>query len=133
MGQCGEARELNYKVTLHLVGYRTAVETRTNSSAMRTRAVQHSQLPCMHTLLFAWFVAYRNPAEIDDITAHLLCIKAALHCLLEGFSFPYLPNILDNNFSISISISGRFVLESKILCEVHATIEIKLPISKVSL
>ena len=37
-------------VTQHLVAYRTAAGTRTNSSGMRTHAGQHSRLPCMYTL-----------------------------------------------------------------------------------
>ena len=40
-------------VTQHLVTYHTAVETRTNSSGMRTYAGQHPRLLCMHTLIFA--------------------------------------------------------------------------------
>ena len=39
------------------------------------------------------YVAYRNRAETDNVTAHLRCTKANLHRLLEGFSFPNLPSI----------------------------------------
>ena len=42
--------EVSCDVTQHLVAYRTAVGTRTNSSGMRTHTGQHSQLSCMHTL-----------------------------------------------------------------------------------
>ena len=47
--------ELSCCVTPHLVVYRTAVETQSNSSGMRTgtHTGQHSWLPCMHTLIFA--------------------------------------------------------------------------------
>ena len=45
--------EVSCDVTQHLVAYRTAVETRTNSSGMRTHTGQHSRLPCMHALNFA--------------------------------------------------------------------------------
>ena len=40
----------------HLVAYQTAVETRTNSSGMRTHTGQRSRLPCVHTLIFAVLV-----------------------------------------------------------------------------
>ena len=43
--------EVSCDVTQHLVAYRTAVETRTNSSGMRTHTGRHSRLPCMHTLI----------------------------------------------------------------------------------
>ena len=46
-------------------------------------------------------VAYRNRTETDDVTANLRCTKATLKCLLEGFSFPDLRNILGINFSMS--------------------------------
>ena len=100
-------------VTQHLVAYRTAVGTRTNSSRMRTHTGQHSWLPCMHTLfLLDWlYEAYRNRTKTDDITVHLCCTKATLHRLLEGFSFPNLPSILGNNFSISTSTPGRLISE----------------------
>ena len=106
-------------ITPHLVAYRTAVETRTKSSGMRAHTGQHSGLPCLHTPLFALLVdvAYRNCAETDNVTAHLRCSKATLHRLLEGFSFPNLPNILGNNLSISTSIPGRLISESKIWWE----------------
>ena len=39
--------EVSCDVTLHLVAYRTAVDTRTTSSGMRTHTGQYSQLPCM--------------------------------------------------------------------------------------
>ena len=45
--------EVSCDVTQHLVAYRTAVGTRTNSSGMRTHTGKYSRLPCMHTLLFA--------------------------------------------------------------------------------
>ena len=107
--------EVSCDVTQHLVAYRTAVGTRTNSSGMHTHTGQHSWLPCMHTLLLLdlLYEAYRNCTETDDVTAHLRCTKATLHLLLEGFSFPNLPNILDNNFSISTSTPGRLISESK--------------------
>ena len=38
-------------------------------------------------------VTYRNRAETDNVTAHLRCTNANLHCLLKGFSFPSLPII----------------------------------------
>ena len=98
--------EVSCDVTQHLVEYWTAVGTRTNSSGMRTHTGQYSRLPCMH--------AYRNRTETDDVTAHLRCTKATLHRLLEGFSFPNLPNILGNNFSISTSTPARLISESKI-------------------
>ena len=41
--------EVSCDVTQHLVAYRTAVGTRTNSSGMRTHTGQHSRLPRMHT------------------------------------------------------------------------------------
>ena len=44
--------EVSCDVTQHLVAYRTAVETRTNSSGTCTNAAQHSQLPCMHSQIF---------------------------------------------------------------------------------
>ena len=34
---------------------------------------------------------------------NLRCTKTTLHRLLEGFSFPNLPNILGNNFSMGTS------------------------------
>ena len=43
--------EVSCDVTQHLVAYRTAVGTQTNSSGMRTHTGQHSRLPCMHALL----------------------------------------------------------------------------------
>ena len=108
--------EVSSDVTLHLVAYQTAIETWTNSSGMHTHTEQHSQLSCIHTLiLHDWlYVARRNHTETDNITAHLSCTKATLHHLLEGFSFPNLSNILGNNFSISTSIPGRLISESKI-------------------
>ena len=39
--------EVSCDVTHHLVAYLTAVDTRTNSSGMRTHTGQHSRLPCM--------------------------------------------------------------------------------------
>ena len=45
--------EVACDVTQHLVAYRTAVGTQTNSSGMRTHTGQQSRLPCMHTLIFA--------------------------------------------------------------------------------
>ena len=42
--------EVSCDVTQHLVAYRTAIGTRTNSSGMRTHTGQHSRLPCMHAL-----------------------------------------------------------------------------------
>ena len=42
--------EVSRDVMQHLVAYRTAVGTRTNSSGMPTHTGQHSRLPCMHTL-----------------------------------------------------------------------------------
>ena len=44
--------EVSRDVTQHLVAYRTAVDTRTNSSGMRTHTRQQSRLACMHTLIF---------------------------------------------------------------------------------
>ena len=45
-----------------------------------------------------------NCTETNDVTAHLRCTKANLHCILEGFSFPNLPNILCNvRFGFHIS------------------------------
>ena len=58
--------EVSCDVMQHLLAYRTAVETRTNSSGMRTHTGQHSRLPCMHTLSSASLVvhsvqkSYRN-------------------------------------------------------------------------
>ena len=43
-------------VTQHFVAYWTAIGTRTNSSGMPTHTGQPSQLPCMHTLIFACLV-----------------------------------------------------------------------------
>ena len=43
-------------ITQHLVAYRTAIGTRTNSSGMRSHTGRHSQLPCMPTLIFAGLV-----------------------------------------------------------------------------
>ena len=108
--------EVSCDVTQHLVAYRTAVGTRTNSSGMRTHAGQHSRLPRMHALFLLDYLyeAYGNRTETVDVTAHLRCTKATLHCLLEGFSFPNLPNIMGNNFSISTSTPGRLISESKI-------------------
>ena len=48
--------EVSCDVTQHLVAYRTAVETRTNSSGMRTHTGQHSRLACIHAPIFAWLV-----------------------------------------------------------------------------
>ena len=48
--------EVSCDVTQHLVAYRTAVETQTNSSGKRAHTGQHSQLPCMHALIFARLV-----------------------------------------------------------------------------
>ena len=45
--------EVSCDVTQHLVAYRTAVETQTNSSGMRTHTGQYSRLLCMHTQIFA--------------------------------------------------------------------------------
>ena len=42
--------EVSCDVTQHLVAYRTAVGTWTNSSGMRTHTGQHSPLPRMHAL-----------------------------------------------------------------------------------
>ena len=42
--------EVSCDVTQHLVAYRTAVRTWTNSSGMCTHTGQHSRLPCTHTL-----------------------------------------------------------------------------------
>ena len=56
---------------------------------------------------------YRNRTETDDVTAHLCCTKATSHRLLEGFSFPNLPKILGDKFSISTSTPGRLISESK--------------------
>ena len=111
--------EVSCHVTRHLLAYRTAVGNWTNSSGMHTHTGQHSRLPCMHALNFhdELYVAYRNRTETDDVTAHLRCTKATLHRLLEGFSFPNLPNILGNNFSISTSTPGRLISESKIWWE----------------
>ena len=50
--------EVSCDVSQHLVAYRTAVETRTNSSGMRTHTGQHSRLPCMHILIFAGRVVH---------------------------------------------------------------------------
>ena len=43
--------EVSCDVTQHLAAHRTAVETRTSSSGMRTHTGQHSRLPCMPTVL----------------------------------------------------------------------------------
>ena len=45
--------EVSGDVTLHLVAYQTAIETRTNSSGMHTHTGQHSRLLCMCTLSLA--------------------------------------------------------------------------------
>ena len=105
--------EVSCDVTQHLVAYQTAVETRTkfNSSGMRTHTRQHSRLPCMHTLIFARVVVR---IETDDVTPNLRCTKATLQHLLEEFSFPNLPKIVSTKFSISTSIPGRLISESKI-------------------
>ena len=47
----GRPAEVSCDVMQHLVANRTAVETRTKSSGMRTHTGQHSRLPCMHTLI----------------------------------------------------------------------------------
>ena len=58
--------EVTCDVTQHLVAHWTAVGTRANGSGMRTHTGQHSRLPCMHSLIFAWLVvhsiqkSYRN-------------------------------------------------------------------------
>ena len=78
--------EVSCDITQHLVAYRTALETRTNtcSSGLRTHTGQHSQLPCMRTqILLDWlYVVYRNRTETDDVTAHLPCTVTALRRLL---------------------------------------------------
>ena len=48
--------EVSCDVTQHLVAHRTAVETRTNSTGMRTHTGQYSRLLCMHTQIFAGLV-----------------------------------------------------------------------------
>ena len=108
--------EVSCDVTQHLVAYRTAVGTRTNSSGMRTHTGQHSWLQCMHALFLfdSLYAAYRNRTETDDVTAHLRCTKVTSHRLLDEFSFPNLPNSLGNNFSVSNSTPGRLISESKI-------------------
>ena len=80
-------------ITLHLAAYQTTVETQRHSSGMSTHAGQHSQLPGMHTLVFAGllYIAYRNSTETDDVTPNLRS-KAPLRRLLEGFFFHNLRN-----------------------------------------
>ena len=108
--------EVPCDVTQHLVACRTAVETRTNSSGMCTHTGQQSRLPCMHTLTFAWLVAvcsvqksYRNWRRHSALALY----KGNFASSFWGFSFPNLPNILRNNFSITTSIPGRLISESK--------------------
>ena len=45
--------EVSCDITQHLMAYQTAVDTRTNSSGMRTHTGQHSRLASMHALIFA--------------------------------------------------------------------------------
>ena len=85
-------------------------------------------MPCMHALILLdyLYVAYRNRTETDDVTAHLRCTKATLHRLLEGFSFPSLPNILENNFSISTLITVWLISECKLDESFPLTIQLNL-------
>ena len=76
--------EVSCDVTQRLVAYRNTVGTRTNSFGMCTHTGQHSRLPRMHALflLDQLYEAYRNRTETVDVTAHLRCTKATLHCIL---------------------------------------------------
>ena len=106
-------------VTQHLVEYWTAVGTRTNSSRMRTHTGQYSRLPCMHALIFTWQVVHSVQKSYRNWRRHsaLALYKGNFASSLEGFSFPNLPNIFDNNFPISTSTPGRLISESKIWWE----------------
>ena len=101
-------------VHIILTAYQTAVETRTHRTGMRTHTQQHSRLSGMHTLVSARLLygVFRNRTKTDILTPNLCCTKAPLHRLLQCFSFPNLPNILGNSFTIGTSIAGRLISES---------------------
>ena len=110
-----KAAEVLCDVTPDLVAYQPAVETLTHSYGMRTHTGQHSRLPSMHTLTFAFllYVASRNHTKTNNVTPNLCCTKTTLNHLLEGFSLPNLSNILGNNFSIGTLIAGRLISKRK--------------------
>ena len=111
--------EVSCDVTQHLVEYRTAIGTRTNilnsQECVHIPDDTHGCPACIH-YFFAPLVARSVQKSYRNWRRHsvtLLCTKATLHRLLEGFSFPNLPNILGKNFSISTSTPGRLISESK--------------------
>ena len=86
-----------------------------NLIALIQTNVHSTPLPRRDVCTYTSFL-YRNRTKTDGVTPNLdlRCTKAPLLRLLEGFSFPNLPNVLGNNFLLGTSIPERLISECSI-------------------
>ena len=82
---------------------------------MRTHTGQHSRLPSMDTLNFAWLVVRSVQKSYRNWRRHgaLGLYKGNFASSFRGVSFPNLRRILSNNFSMGTSTPGRLISERK--------------------
>ena len=82
--------EVSCDITQHLVAYRTAVGTQTNSSGMRTHTGQYSWLQCMHALFCLISCTKRTEIVQKLTTSQRTCAVQRQRCIvfLRGSSSP---------------------------------------------